>query len=79
MCVCVCACVRACGGGEGRGAAITDRGLIPGLGKSNPGNPLQYSCLENAMDKGSWWATVHGSQSQAQVSMYTCLKSECYA
>ena len=24
------------------------------------GNPLQYSCLENAMDRGAWWATVHG-------------------
>ena len=27
------------------------------------GNPLQYSCLENPMDRGAWWATVHGSQS----------------
>ena len=40
-----------------------DPGLIPGLGRS-PGegndNPLQYSCLENQMDKGAWWATVHG-------------------
>ena len=38
-------------------------GLIPGLGRS-PGegnsNPLQYSCLENPMDRGAWWATVHG-------------------
>ena len=36
---------------------------IPGsgrsLGKGN-GKPLQYSCLENPMDKGAWWATVHG-------------------
>ena len=40
-----------------------DPGLIPGLGRS-PGegnsNPLQYSCLENSMDRGSWQATVHG-------------------
>ena len=40
-----------------------DTGLIPGLGRS-PGegndNPLQYSCLGNAMDRGDWWATVHG-------------------
>ena len=40
-----------------------DSGLIPGLGRS-PGkgndNPLQYSCLENPMDRGAWWATVHG-------------------
>ena len=38
-------------------------GLIPGLGRSpggRNGNPLQYSCLENSMDRGAWWATVHG-------------------
>ena len=37
--------------------------LIPGLGKSlggGHGNPLQYSCLENPMDRGAWLATVHG-------------------
>jgi len=37
-------------------------GLIPGLGRSpgvGHGNPLQYSCLENPMDRGAWWATVH--------------------
>jgi len=40
-----------------------DLGLIPGLGKSSAegnGNPLQYSCLENPMDRGAWQATVHG-------------------
>ena len=38
-------------------------GLIPGLGRSpgeGNGNPLQYSCLGNPMDRGAWWATVHG-------------------
>ena len=38
-------------------------GLIPGLGRSpgeGHGNPLQYSCLENPMDRGVWQATVHG-------------------
>ena len=38
-------------------------GLIPGLGRSSGegnGNPLQYSCLENPMDRGAWQATVHG-------------------
>ena len=38
-------------------------GLIPGLGRSpgeGNGNPLQYSCLENPMDKEAWQATVHG-------------------
>ena len=40
-------------------------GLILGLGKSpgeGNGNPLQYSCLENPLARGSWWATVHGLQ-----------------
>ena len=39
-----------------------DPSSIPGLGRSpgeGNGNPLQYSCLENPMDKGAWWATVH--------------------
>ena len=38
-------------------------GSIPGSGRSpgeGNGNPLQYSCLENPMDAGAWWATVHG-------------------
>ena len=42
-----------------------DKDSIPGLGGS-PGvgndNLLQYSCLENSMDRGAWWATVHGPQ-----------------
>ena len=40
-----------------------DLGSIPGLGGSpgaGNGNPLQYSCLENPMDRGAWWATIHG-------------------
>ena len=44
-------------------ANIGDMGLIPGLGRSpgeGNGNPLQYSCLGNSMDRGAWWATVHG-------------------
>ena len=39
-----------------------DPGSIPGSGRSSGegnDNPLQYSCLENSMDKGAWWATVH--------------------
>ena len=39
-----------------------DLGLIPGSGRSlgeKNGNPLQYSCLKNPMDRGAWWATVH--------------------
>ena len=41
---------------------IRDMGLIPGLERSpggEDGNPCQYSCLENPMDRGSWWAMVH--------------------
>ena len=40
-----------------------DTGLIPVLGRSpkgGNGNPLRYSCLENPMDRGAWWATAHG-------------------
>ena len=40
-----------------------DLGSIAGLGRppgARHGNPLQYSCLENPMDRGAWWATVHG-------------------
>ena len=40
-----------------------DAGLIPGSGSfpgEGNGNPLQHSCLENSMDRGTWWATVHG-------------------
>ena len=39
-----------------------DMGSIPGSGRSpgeGNGNSLQYSCLENSMDRGAWWATVH--------------------
>ena len=41
---------------------IRDPGLIPGLGRSpgeGNGNPLQYSCLENPMDREAWWVTVY--------------------
>ena len=49
-----------------------DTGSIPGLGRSpggGNGNPLQYSCLENSMDRGDWWVTVHGvTKSQIRLS-----------
>ena len=51
------------GGSDGKEAAcdVGDVGLIPGLGRS-PGEgsvyPLQYSCLEDSMNRGAWWATV---------------------
>ena len=51
-----------------------DIGLIPGLGRS-PGvgndNPLQYSCLENSMDRGAWWATIHGMAKELDMTGHT--------
>ena len=52
-----------------------DLGLIPGLGRPpgrRRGNPLQYSFLETSVDRGGWWATVHGckeSDMTEQLSM----------
>ena len=51
-------------GSEDKASAsnMGDLGLIPGSGRSpgeGNGNPLQYFCLENPMDRGAWWATVH--------------------
>ena len=43
--------------------SVGDLGLVPVLGRSpreGNDNPLQYCCLENSMDRGAWWATVHG-------------------
>ena len=54
---------------------VGDLGLIPGSGRSpgkGSGNPLQYSCLENPMDGGAWWATVHGvAKSRTRLSDFT--------
>ena len=46
-------------------------GSIPGLGRSprrGNGNPLQYSCLENPMDRGAWRATVHGGARESEMT-----------
>ena len=53
------------GGSDGKESMCNagDPGLIPGSGRSSGGghgNSLQYSCLENSMDRGAWWAIVHG-------------------
>ena len=55
-----------------------DMGSIPGLGRSpgeRNGNPLQYSCLGSPMDRGAWWATVHGvAESRTRLSTeYICI------
>ena len=65
------------GGSDSKASAynVGDLGSIPGLGRSpgeGNGNPLQYSCLENLMDRGVWQATVHGvTKSQTQLSDFT--------
>ena len=55
--------------------ATGEVGSIPGLGRppgGGNGNPLQYSCLENPMDRGAWWATVHVvTDSWTQLTEYT--------
>ena len=65
------------GGSEVKASAYNagDLGSIPGLGRSpgeGNGNPFQYSCLENPMDGGAWWATVHGvAKSWTRLSDFT--------
>ena len=59
---------------------IRDAGSIPGLGRAlggGNGNPLQYSCLENTMDKRGWWATVCGvAQSWTQLKQLSTAPSK---
>ena len=54
---------------------IRDTSSIPESGRSpggGPGNPLQSSCLENPMDRGAWWAVVHGvTESRTRLSDFT--------
>ena len=65
------------GGSDGKASAcnVGDPGLIPGSGRSpgeGNGKLLQYSCLENHMDRGAWWATVCGAaKSWTQLSGFT--------
>ena len=62
------------GGSDGQESTCNagNPGSIPGSGNSpgeGNGYPLQYSCLENSMDRGAWWATVHGvTKSQTGLS-----------
>ena len=57
------------------GDAVRKPGFDPWVGRSSAGgngNPLQYSCLENSMDQGAWWALVHGvSKDQTRSSTHT--------
>ena len=68
VCVCVCVCVYGFpGGSDGKEPAcnVRDLGSIPEFGRSpgeENGSPLQYSGLENSMDRGAWLTTVFGVQ-----------------
>ena len=57
-----------------------DTGSIPGSGRfpeGGNGNPFEYSCLENSMERGAWWATVQGiTKSQTQLSTHTDTDNE---
>ena len=57
---------------------IRDAGSTPGSRRSpgeGQGNPLQYSCLENSMDRGAWWDIAHGvSKSWTGLSVHACSK-----
>ena len=68
------------GGSDGKASAHNagDPDSIPGWGRSpgeGNGNLLQYSCLENSMNGGAWWATVHGvAKSRTRLSNFTSLQ-----
>ena len=71
------------GGSDGKASAPNDAGdlgSIPRSGRSpgeGNGNPLQYSGLENSMDRGAWWATVHGvAKSRTRLSDFSLLLSQ---
>ena len=72
------------GGSDGKESAFNagDPGLIPRSGRlpgEGNGNPLQYSCLENSMDRGNWQPTVHGiTKSRTQLSEHTHTRFHTY-
>ena len=50
---------------------VGDQGSTPGWGRfpgEGNGNPLQYSCLENSIDRGAWWAVVHGGHKESDMT-----------
>ena len=69
--------------GKESACSAGDQSLIPGLGRSpgeGNGNPLLYSCLENPMVRGAWWATVHGvAKSWTRLSDFTFIQSSASA
>ena len=83
QCVCECMYVCVCRL-DGKASAYNagDAGLIPGSGRSSgegSGTPLQYSCLENPMDRGAWWAAVLGvTKSQTRLSDFDFTSNHIY-
>ena len=73
------------GGSDGKESACSagDLGSIPGLGRSpgeGHGNPLQYSCLENSMDRGAWRAAVCGvAKSRSRLIIAHLLLGKCFS
>ena len=61
-------------------ANVGDADFIPGLGRSpgvGNGTPLQYSCLENHMDRGAWWAMIHRvAESQRRLKQLSTARPE---
>jgi len=56
------------------GGDVKDMGLILGSGRApggEHGNPLQYSCLENPMDRGAWWTMVHSIKNESDMTEVT--------
>ena len=58
-------------------SSIPESRRSPGEGN---GNLLQYSCLENSMDRGAWWATVHGGRKASDVTehIHTCMNKQFF-
>ena len=67
------------GGTSGKNTPVNTRdgrhmGLFPGSGRSlteGKATPVQYSCLKNPMDRGAWWATVHGAAKSRDMTEHT--------
>ena len=59
---------------------VRDAGSVPGLGRfprGGHGNPLQYSCLENLMDRGAWWATILRVAKSQTLLKRLCTHAQC--